>query len=64
MYETIKEEAEKKGMSVLQLEQKAGLARSSICKWKESSPNLDSLDKVAAALGIKTSTLIDRARKK
>lgn len=64
MYETIAEEAKKRGMSVLQLEKKAGLARSSITKWKTSSPNLDSLDKVADALGITTSTLVARAKKK
>lgn len=63
MYETINKEAEKKGMSIRQLERDAGLGNGTIDKWKESSPKLDTLEKVAAALGMNVTTLINRAKK-
>lgn len=63
MYETIKKEAEKTGMSIRQLERFAGLGNGTIDKWKESSPKLDTLEKVAAALGMNVTTLINRAKK-
>lgn len=64
MYEVVKEAADKKGLGITRVEKMAGLQRSAILKWKESSPTLASLDKVAKALGIKTSTLVERANKK
>ena len=63
MYETINKEAEKRGMSIRQLERDAGLGNGTIDKWKESSPKLDTLEKVAAALGMNVTTLISRAKK-
>lgn len=63
MYETINKEAEKRGMSVRQLERNAGLGNGTIDKWKESSPKLDTLEKVAEALGLSVTTLINRAKK-
>lgn len=58
MYNTIKRLAKEKGMSVINLEEKAGLARSSICKWNKSSPTLESLAKVANALEIPVTDII------
>ena len=63
MYETINKEAEKRGMSIRQLERFAGLGNGTIDKWKESSPKLETLEKVAAALGMNETTLINRAKK-
>ena len=63
MYETINKEAEKRGMSVRQLEKAAGLGNGTISGWKESSPNLDTLERVADALGMNVTTLISRAKK-
>lgn len=60
MYYKIKEEAKKKGLNISQLERKAGLSRGSINKWRKSSPTLDTLEKVAEAMGLKVTTLIDR----
>ena len=63
MYETINKEAEKRGMSVRRLEREAGLGNGTIDKWKESSPKLDTLERVADALGMNVTTLISRAKK-
>ena len=63
MYETINKEAKKRGMSIRELERFAGLGNGTIDKWKESSPKLDTLEKVAAALGLSVTTLISRAKK-
>lgn len=63
MYETINKEAKKRGMSIRQLERDAGLGNGTIDKWKESSPKLETLEKVAAALGMNETTLINRAKK-
>lgn len=62
MYNTIKCLAKEKGMSVIKLEEKAELARSSICKWNKSSPTLKSLTKVAAALEMPVTELIAKAK--
>lgn len=64
MYEVIKAEAKKKKLTISQLELGAQMARGTISKWARCSPTLSSLDKVAAVLGIKTSTLVERASKK
>ena len=63
MLETIRSEAKKKGMTIVELEQKAGLARGAVYKLNSSSPTLATLEKIADALGIKVSTLIDRVKK-
>lgn len=64
LYEIIKAEAKKKGMTITQLEKDAGLAKASLCKWSKSTPTLSSMSKVADALGIKLSTLIERINKR
>lgn len=63
MYEVIRKEAEKRGVSIRQLEDDAGIGNGTIGGWRESSPKLDTLEKVAAALGMNVTTLINRAKK-
>lgn len=63
MIEAIRKEAKKKGMTIVELEQRAGLARGAIYKLNTSSPTLVTLEKIAEALGIKVSTLIERISK-
>lgn len=63
MYETIKAEATKRGLSIRQLEIRSNVGDGTIEKWKRSSPKLDTLEKVADALGLKPETLIARRRK-
>ena len=63
MLETIRSEAKKKGMTIVELERRAGMARGALYKLNNSSPTLATLEKIADALGIKVSTLIDRVKK-
>lgn len=64
MYDTIKEICKERHISVSSLERKAGIGNGTITKWNENSPSLDNLQKVADALGIKVTTLINRSRAK
>lgn len=58
VYDNICRIAEKKNISVQRLEKKAGLGNGAICKWKNSSPSLQNLEKVANALGVSVAYLI------
>ena len=51
--EKIRAKATEKGMSITELEKAAGVANGIIGKWSNSSPNLDSLQKVAGVLDCK-----------
>lgn len=64
MYETVKELCKKKNITVAQLERNTGLARGAIGKWRKCSPQLNSLEKVADALGVSVTTLINKSKKK
>lgn len=54
----MKELAEKKHISLKQLEVKAGIGNGTIGKWREANPSVDTLKKVADALGVTVSTLV------
>ena len=58
IYDNVKALADKKGISIKQLEQKAGVGNGIIGKWRESSPQVDTLKLVADALGVKLSELV------
>lgn len=58
IYETVKAIAEKRGISLKQLEVKAGIGNGTIGKWRESAPSVDTLKKVADALDVTVSTLV------
>lgn len=64
MYETIVNEANKRSLSIRQLEAKAGVGNGTVDKWKRSSPKLDTLEKVATALDLEVTTLIKRSKSK
>lgn len=57
IYDNIKAVADKKGMSIAEIEKRAQIGNGIIGKWKESSPNLDSLVKVARVLNVSINTL-------
>ena len=52
VYENVKTEADKKGMSLNELEKAAGLAKGTISKWKTASPTIKSLLPVANVLEV------------
>lgn len=59
IYETIKALAEKQGISLKQLEVKAGIGNGTIGKWREQqNPGIDTLKKVADALGVTVATIV------
>jgi transcriptional regulator with XRE-family HTH domain len=57
IYENIKELCETKKLSIHALEQKAGIGNGTIGRWKNSSPQIDTLAKVAAVLNVSVSRL-------
>lgn len=58
IYDTIKAICEEKGMSVSQLEKKAGLTNGSISKWNNHIPQADRLQAVAKVLKVKMEKLL------
>ena len=62
IYENIYRLARKRGMSIHQLEKKAGLC-GVIGRWKtEYNPSMKNLMKVADALGVSVQTLLKEAK--
>lgn len=59
VYKNIEFYAKKRGMSIREIERRAGLARGHIEKWKRTfNPSLTSLQKVADVLGVTVNTLL------
>ena len=58
IYDNIKSLADKKGMSIAEIEKKAQIGNGIIGKWRESAPNVDSLVKVAKVLNVSVNTLV------
>ena len=59
IYDNIKNHAKKRGLSLMEVERRAGLARGHIEKWKKDfNPSLSSLQKVADVLGVSIGTLL------
>lgn len=63
LYDNIKEICEKKKISIRTLEIKAGLGNGTIGKWNkpDAQQNLDSVMKVANALGVSVDRLIRKS---
>lgn len=60
IYERTELIAKKHGLSMPELEKKAGLGEKSIYSWKRSTPNSDKLRKVADVLHVSTDYLLGR----
>lgn len=59
IYENIKHYAKKRGLTIREIERRAGLAKGHMEKWKRTyNPSLTSLQKVADVLGVTIQTLI------
>ena len=58
IFENIKELAEKKGFTIAELERTAGFQNGTIGKWKNHSPLVANLEKVAKVLGVPVSRLL------
>lgn len=51
IYENVKAACKEKGISVMELEEALGFARSSIYKWNTNTPGVDKVKAVAEKLG-------------
>lgn len=58
IYDRIKQICEEKGISITQLEKKAGLTNGSISKWNNHVPQADRLQAVAKVLKVKMEKLL------
>lgn len=61
VYENICRIAKKKGMSIRQVELKAGII-GVIGRWKTNNPSMKNLVKVADALGVSVNTLLKETK--
>ena len=59
IYDRIKAIAKEKKITIAEIERKAGLGNASIGKWNRVSPKVDTLQKVADALGVSVSEIIE-----
>lgn len=58
-FEKIKIIANKRGISLKKLGPKAGLSENTIYSWQKKSPGIKSLEKVAKALNVPVSRIVD-----
>lgn len=58
IYQNIKKIADKKGMSIRQVERDADITLSSIYHWNEIKPSVDKVAKVAKVLGVSVEELL------
>lgn len=59
MFEKIKSLCSKNGISITQLEKKLSLGKGTICNWKNATPGVDKLQKVAEFFGVNIQYLVD-----
>lgn len=62
IYERIVAECEKRGISIAKLEQMSGLGNATIRGWVNGSPKVETLQKVANALGMTLDELANGTR--
>lgn len=58
IYKNVKAIADEKGVSICEIEKKAGIANGTIGGWKKSSPNVKSLAAVAKVLEVSINELL------
>lgn len=58
LYDNIKEIADRKGLSIREVERRASLGNSTVRKWNDISPSVENLIKVAKALKVKPNRLL------
>lgn len=58
IYYNVKELADKKGLSIRELERRVDLKNGTIGKWKHVSPRVENLQNVANVLGVTVNRLL------
>lgn len=61
LLEKIKEEAVKNKLTLNQLNERAGLGTNAIYRWKDQTPSIEKLQKVADVLHVSTDYLLGRS---
>ena len=59
LYDNIKKICEKKGITIMQLEQALEFPRSYICKWNNNEPGIRKVQKVDDYLGVAIEDLLE-----
>lgn len=59
-FERVKQLAEKKKISIVELEEKLGFSRNSLYSWKRNKPSVEKLQKVADYFHVSTDYLLGR----
>lgn len=52
---------EMRGLSLAEIERRAGIGNSTICKWHKISPTVDKVVKVAKVLGVTINDIVNDA---
>lgn len=58
LYEKVKEITDSRGISIRKVELMAGIGNGTIGQWRYANPKLDTLKKVALALGVPLEVLL------
>ncbi|WP_236252657.1 XRE family transcriptional regulator [Pediococcus acidilactici] len=63
MFDRVKEISKKRGLSLAQLNEKAGFKPNVIYSWKTKSPSIDKVEAVANVLGVSVDYLLGKEEK-
>ena len=58
LYENVLELANKKGISISEVERRANISKGTISKWRTSNPRISSLKSVADVFGVTVNRLM------
>ena len=64
LLDKIKQYANKQGLTLRQVNEKAGLGTNAIYRWKNQNPSFEKIKKVAQVLGVSTDDLLGNDQKK
>ncbi|WP_176552927.1 helix-turn-helix domain-containing protein [Levilactobacillus brevis] len=64
LFERVKKMSKERGLSLSQLNDKAGLGKNAIYKWKTQKPSTENIQKVASALGVTVDYLLSGEEQK
>lgn len=62
LFEKIKTLAEKKGMTIREVERQAGLENGAIGKWRTSTPRFDNIVSVATVLEVSVNEFVEAVK--
>lgn len=63
MFDRVKEISKKRGLSLAQLNEKAGFKQNVIYSWKTKTPSIDKVESVAKVLGVSVDYLLGKTEK-